>query len=54
MVVNTGDSRDATTGRRHTVARTDAATGALLVAGDLVEASVTVSETDTGNVAVLA
>jgi acetyl-CoA C-acetyltransferase len=41
------------TGRSHTVARTDAATGAVLVTADAVGASVMVSESETGNVAVL-
>jgi acetyl-CoA C-acetyltransferase len=51
MVVDVGDR---STGARHTVARTDAATGARLVADDAVGAAVTLSPTPDGNVAVLA
>ena len=51
MVVDVGDDAG---GHRHSVARTDAATGAALVADDAVGAAVTLSTTPEGNVAVLA
>jgi acetyl-CoA C-acetyltransferase len=48
------DISDPATGPRHTVARTDPATSAVLVAGDAVGAPVTISTTEQGNVARLA
>lgn len=51
MVVDVGDARS---GPRHTVARTDTATSGTLVTGDAVGTAVTVSASDSGNVARLA
>jgi len=48
------DIGDGPTGPRHTVARTDAATGRTLVTGDAVETAVTVTASGEGNVARLA
>jgi acetyl-CoA C-acetyltransferase len=51
MVVDVGDR---TSGPRHTLARTDGATGAVLVTDDAVGAAVTLSPSPDGNLAVLA